>query len=71
MFCRHWNRHLPQGAALEAEWNAKFMEYEKKYREAAAELRSLITGELPDRWDKTLPVSDVSPVSYLVVVPDS
>lgn len=52
---KHWNRHLPQGAALEAEWNAKFMEYEKKYREAAAELRSLITGELPDRWDKTLP----------------
>ncbi|GJV71255.1 transketolase, chloroplastic [Tanacetum coccineum] len=25
----HWSRHTPEGAALEAEWNAKFTEYEK------------------------------------------
>jgi len=27
----HWSRHTPEGAALEADWNAKFAEYEKKY----------------------------------------
>ena len=53
---RHWSRHVPDGAALEAEWNAKFVEYEKKYKEAAAELKSLINGELPAGWEKALPV---------------
>ncbi|PKI34282.1 hypothetical protein CRG98_045333 [Punica granatum] len=28
----HWSRHIPNGAALETEWNAKFSEYEKKFR---------------------------------------
>lgn len=56
-FLRHWSRHVPEGAALEAEWNAKFAEYEKKYKEEAAELQSIISGELPAGWDKALPVS--------------
>ena len=60
-FCRHWSRHIPEGAALEAAWNAKFAEYEKKYKEAAAELKSITTGELPAGWDKALPVSDGFP----------
>jgi len=30
-YCSHWSRHTPEGAALEADWNAKFAEYEKKY----------------------------------------
>ncbi|KAL6124410.1 hypothetical protein ACLB2K_076922 [Fragaria x ananassa] len=51
----HWSRHTPEGAALEAEWNAKFAEYEKKYAEEAAELKSIITGELPAGWEKALP----------------
>ena len=54
---RHWSRHVPEGAALEAEWNAKFSEYEKKYKEEAAELKSIISGELPAGWEKALPVS--------------
>lgn len=54
---RHWSRHTPEGAALEAEWNAKFADYEKKYQEEAAELKSIITGELPSEWEKALPVS--------------
>lgn len=59
IFHRHWIRHVPNGAALEAEWNVKFAEYEKKYKEEAAELKSIITGELPAGWDKALPVSDI------------
>ncbi|KAA3458737.1 transketolase, chloroplastic [Gossypium australe] len=51
----HWSRHTPQGAALEGEWNAKFAEYEQKYKEEAAELKAIITGELPAGWEKALP----------------
>ncbi|KAL3326001.1 hypothetical protein AABB24_036954 [Solanum stoloniferum] len=51
----HWSRHTPDGAALETEWNAKFAEYEKKYPEEAADLKSIITGELPAGWEKALP----------------
>jgi len=54
---RHWSRHVPEGASLEADWNAKFAEYEKKYLAETAELKSIITGELPAGWEKALPVS--------------
>lgn len=57
VYCRHWSRHTPEGASLEAEWNAKFAEYEKKYAEEAAELKSIITGVQPAGWEKSLPVS--------------
>ncbi|KAL8208027.1 hypothetical protein R6Q57_007439 [Mikania cordata] len=52
---KHWSRHTPDGAALEAEWNAKFAAYEKKYPEEAAELKSIVTGVLPAGWEKALP----------------
>ncbi|CAL0300490.1 unnamed protein product [Lupinus luteus] len=52
---KHWSRHTPEGAALEAEWNAKFAEYEKKYKEEATELKYIISGEFPAGWEKALP----------------
>ncbi|KHN44824.1 Transketolase, chloroplastic [Glycine soja] len=54
---KHWSRHTLKGTKLEAEWNAKFVEYEKKYSEEAveAELKAIITGELPAGWEKALP----------------
>ncbi|KAF8108578.1 hypothetical protein N665_0108s0111 [Sinapis alba] len=51
----HWSRHTPEGTALESDWNASFAAYEKKYPEEAAELKSIITGELPAGWEKALP----------------
>ncbi|ESQ39160.1 hypothetical protein EUTSA_v10001334mg [Eutrema salsugineum] len=51
----HWSRHTPKGAALEADWNAKFAAYEKKYAEEARELKSIMSGELPAGWEKALP----------------
>ncbi|KAF3495678.1 hypothetical protein DY000_02056756 [Brassica cretica] len=51
----HWSRHTPDGKALESDWNASFAAYEKKYPEEAAELKSIITGELPAGWEKALP----------------
>ena len=47
---------MPQGAALEADWNSKFAEYEKKYADDAATLKSIITGEFPTGWADALPV---------------
>ncbi|KAL4567171.1 hypothetical protein LXL04_022745 [Taraxacum kok-saghyz] len=52
---KHWSRHMAEGAALEAEWNVKFAEYEKKYAEDAAELKSIADGVLPTGWEKALP----------------
>ena len=54
---RHWAHHLDEGASLEAEWNAKFAEYEKKYHQEAVELNSIISGKLPAGWEDALPVS--------------
>lgn len=59
----HWSRHTPEGAAIEAEWNSKFSEYEKKYPEEAAELKAIITGELPAGWENALPVSPLLSIS--------
>lgn len=53
----HWSRHVPEGASFEAEWNAKFAEYEKKYKEDAAQLKGIISGELPAGWETALPVN--------------
>ncbi|MBA0736996.1 hypothetical protein Gogos_010479, partial [Gossypium gossypioides] len=50
----HRSHYVPQGAAFEAEWDAKFAEYEKKYREETVELKLIITGELPAGWEKAL-----------------
>lgn len=62
--CSHWSRHTPEGAALEAEWNAKFAEYQKKYTEDAAELKSIAEGVFPAGWEKALPVS----ISKLIII---
>lgn len=65
-FCRHWSRHVAEGAALEAEWNAKFAEYEKKYPEEAAEFKSISSGQLPAGWEKALPVSGALMILFAV-----
>jgi transketolase len=52
---RHWSHHVSEGASLEAEWNKKFAEYEKKYHQEAAELKTIISEERPSGWDSALP----------------
>ena len=56
-YVSHWSRHVLEGPVLEAEWNAKFVQYEKKYKEEAAELKQIITGELPAGWEEAFPVN--------------
>ncbi|KAF7440830.1 Transketolase [Pleurotus ostreatus] len=45
-----------RGAALEAQWNDLFAAYAKQYPTEHAELTRRIAGELPEGWEKTLPV---------------
>lgn len=42
------------GAALEADWSAKFAEYTAKYPQEAAELSRRMAGELPGNFDAAL-----------------
>ncbi|KAI4302793.1 hypothetical protein MLD38_038498 [Melastoma candidum] len=52
---KHWSRHAANGASLEAEWSAKFAEYEKKYKDEAAEFKAIMSGGFPAGWEKALP----------------
>ncbi|HAM80079.1 transketolase [Ornithinibacillus bavariensis] len=44
------------GEKEEASWNNLFANYEEKYPETARELKGIINGELPEGWEKSLPV---------------
>ncbi|KAL0947164.1 hypothetical protein HGRIS_013291 [Hohenbuehelia grisea] len=45
-----------RGAALEAKWNDLLAAYKDKYPKEHAELTRRISGQLPEGWEKTLPV---------------
>lgn len=51
----HMRKAVERGASLEAEWNELWAQYKTKYAEEAAEFDRLISGKLPDGWDKVLP----------------
>ena len=52
----HFRKAIDRGRELEDKWNKIFKEYEKAYPELAAEFKRFINGELPEGWDKDLPV---------------
>ncbi len=50
-----FRRAVAKGMEAEAEWNARFAEYEKAHADLAGELRRLIAGELPADWNREVP----------------
>ncbi len=44
-----------QGSQEEAEWSETFAQYKTKYPEEAEEFEMIMSGKLPDGWDKVLP----------------
>lgn len=44
------------GEKKEQEWNEQFSQYKEKYPELAAQFESAMKGELPEGWDKDIPV---------------
>ncbi|MEB3339133.1 MAG: transketolase [Leptolyngbyaceae bacterium] len=51
----HWRKAVDRGAAAEAEWNQAFAAYKAAYPTEAAELERMLSGKLPEGWDKALP----------------
>ncbi|MEN6556460.1 MAG: transketolase C-terminal domain-containing protein, partial [Anaerolineaceae bacterium] len=52
----HYREAVPAGEKLEADWNVRFAAYEQAYPELAAELKRILSGELPAGWEDKLPV---------------
>jgi transketolase len=52
----HFRQAVDRGASLEAEWNETFAQYKTQYAEEAAEFERMISGKLPNGWEKALPV---------------
>lgn len=51
----HFRKAVNRGASLEAEWNQTWATYKTKYPTEAAEFERLLSGKLPDGWEKALP----------------
>ena len=51
----HMGKAVERGANYETEWNKTFSDYKAKYAEEAALFERLISGKLPEGWDKVLP----------------
>ncbi len=58
---------IEKGAKAEADWNARFAEYEKAYPAEAAEFKRIMAGELPEGWEKALePVTEMEKSTRLL-----
>lgn len=52
---KHFRKAVDRGAEYEEEWNKLFTRYKTEYAEEAAVLERMISGKLPENWDKALP----------------
>ncbi|WP_026674488.1 transketolase [Alkalihalobacterium bogoriense] len=52
----HFAQIKENGAKAEASWNELFENYEQQFPELAKQFKQAINGELPEGWDKELPV---------------
>ncbi|KAI5462658.1 Transketolase, thiamine diphosphate binding domain-containing protein [Mariannaea sp. PMI_226] len=51
-----YGKHSSEGAAAEQEWNQLFAKYGEKFSAEHADLIRRQTGDLPEGWEKSLPV---------------
>jgi transketolase len=51
----HWRKAVERGAQLESDWNDAFAAYKSKYATEAAKFEQMLSGKLPDGWEKALP----------------
>ncbi|XDE62975.1 transketolase [Arthrospira platensis BEA 1257B] len=52
---KHFRKAVERGANYEDEWKATLETYKSKYPEEAATLERLLSGKLPEGWEKSLP----------------
>ncbi len=55
---REFKKCVSRGKKMEAEWNRRFESYKSAFPTEAVELNRRISGELPEGWEKALPVFD-------------
>ncbi|QIZ69223.1 transketolase [Oxynema aestuarii] len=51
----HFRKAVERGASYEQEWNSLWTRYKTEYAEEAALLERMMSGKLPEGWDKALP----------------
>ncbi|MGQ4647482.1 transketolase [Lyngbya aestuarii] len=51
----HFRKAVDRGAQYEQEWNSLFTRYKAEYSEEAAVLERMLSGKLPEGWEKALP----------------
>ncbi|MFA9560078.1 transketolase [Evansella sp. AB-rgal1] len=56
---KHFSKIVEKGQSEEKEWNTKFEEYRNTYPELSEQFIQAINGELPEGWDKDLPVYSI------------
>jgi transketolase len=49
---------VERGGALEAQWQTLLTEYRRRHPAAAQQLADAVAGNLPDRWQQSIPVFD-------------
>ncbi|HBB32888.1 MAG TPA: transketolase [Cyanobacteria bacterium UBA8803] len=52
---KHFRKAVDRGAEQESAWEKTWADYKAKYAEEAAEFERIISGKLPEGWDKALP----------------
>jgi transketolase len=52
----YFRRAIDRGAGYEKQWNELFNNYKAEYSEKAAEFERIMSGRLPEGWEKALPV---------------
>ena len=55
-----YHKHASEGAAAEEQWNQLFEKYSQHYGKEHTELKRRLTRDLPEGWQKTLPVYKTS-----------
>lgn len=58
---QHFRRAVERGASLEQEWNTALTAYKSVYPEVAEQMIQQLSGELPQGWNKDLPVFPADP----------
>lgn len=56
----HFHAAGEEGAAQQAEWNARFEAYAAAHPELAAEFRRIVRGDLPPGWTEAVPTFDAA-----------
>lgn len=56
----HMRKALIRGEIIEREWNERFTLYRKEFPELAERFHEALKGDLPDGWDRDIPVFEPS-----------